>query len=242
MTTRSLSEPLTRPAATTRPTLTVVMCVYNERDTVLTVLRKVQAVPVEKQIVIVDNCSTDGTRELVQQLDGQATVVLHQKNLGKGASIRTAMTHATGDYLIIQDADLEYDPADYPRLLAHAEQTGADAVYGSRVLGGRKTRYLSYYTGVRMLTWLTNLLFRARLTDAATACKMMKTDVARRLPLRCSGFDLDFELTNKLCKHGFRVEEVPVSYRPRSFAEGKKIRATDGFRALWVIVRDRFVD
>lgn len=223
----------------TRPRLSVVMCVYNEKDTVLTVLRKVQAVPVEKEIIIVDNCSTDGTRELLQQLDGQVRVLYQPQNLGKGSSIRRALAEARGEFVLIQDADLEYDPADYPGLLACAERTRADAVYGSRVLGGRNTLYLKYYYGVRLLTWLTNWLYRARLTDVATACKMVRTDVARRLPLRCRGFDLDFELTNKLCREGFRVVEVPVSYRPRSFAEGKKIRSKDGLLALWTILRDR---
>ncbi len=225
-----------------RPTLTVVMCVYNEKETVLDVLRKVQAVPVDKEIIIVDNCSTDGTRELLQQLNGHARVVFHPTNRGKGASIRTAIAHARGEYFIIQDADLEYDPAEYPMLLDHARRTGADAVYGSRVLRGRNTKYLKYYYGVQLLTAVTNVMFGRRLTDVATACKMVKTDVIRRLPLRCSGFDLDFELTNRLCKQGFRVEEVPVSYRPRTFAEGKKIRSKDGLVALWTIFRDRFTD
>lgn len=229
-------------ASSCRPTLSVVMCVYNEKETVLAVLQNVQAVPLDKEIIIVDNCSTDGTRELLQGVDGQAKVIFHPRNLGKGASIRTALAQANGEYLVIQDADLEYDPAEYPVLLEHAQRTGADAVYGSRVLRGRNTRYLKYYYGVRVLTWLTNLLFRRRLTDVATACKLVKTDVARRLSLRSTGFDLDFELTNKLCKHGFRIEEVPVSYRPRSFAEGKKIRGKDGLLALWTILRDRFVD
>ena len=225
-----------------RPLLSVLICVYNERETILNVVRKVQAVPVDKEIIIVDNCSTDGTRELLQQLAGEATIVLHPRNLGKGASIRTGIARASGEYVLIQDADLEYDPADYPRLLAKADATHADAVYGSRTLAGRNTKYLTYYAGVRVLTWLTNALYRARLTDVATACKMVRTDVAKRLPLRCSGFDLDFEITNQLCKRGFRVEEVPVVYHPRSFTEGKKIRARDGLAGLWVIIRNRFVD
>ena len=228
-------------ARTQRATLSVAMCVYNERDTVLTVLKRVQAVPVEKEIIIVDNCSTDGTRELLQQLSpDEATVIFHPTNLGKGASVRTAIGRASGEYFIIQDADLEYDPAEYPLLLARAAQTGADAVYGSRVLGEKKTCYETFYFGVRVLTWLTNLLYGGRLTDVATACKMVKTDVIKGLGLRTSGFDLDFELTNKLCKHGFRVEDVPVSYHPRTFEQGKKIRASDGLRALWIILRNRF--
>lgn len=229
-------------AAPPRTTLSVAICVYNERDTILAVLRKVQQMPIEKEIIIVDNCSTDGTRELLQELDGQARVIFHPRNLGKGASIRSAIARAQGDYVIIQDADLEYDPAEVPALVAHAQRTGADAVYGSRTIRGRVTKYLRYYAGVRLLTWLTNRVYGARLTDVATACKLIRTDVAKRLPLRCSGFDLDFELTNKLCKYGYRVEEVPVSYQPRTFAEGKKIRARDGLLALWTILRNRVAD
>jgi glycosyltransferase involved in cell wall biosynthesis len=229
------------PAAV-RPRLSVIMCVYNERQTVLGVLEQVRQIPIDKEIIIVDNCSTDGTRELLQDLDGHARVIFHPRNLGKGASIRTAISQARGEYFLIQDADAEYDPKDYPMLLERAEATGADAVYGSRVLAGRNTLYPSFYYGVRLLTWLTNLLYGARLTDVATACKMVRTDVIKRLPLRTSGFDLDFELTNQLCKRKHRVEEIGVTYRPRSFAEGKKIRTVDGLRALWIIVKNRFTD
>lgn len=235
-------EPPVKAKTVAHPVLSVVMCVYNEKETVLSVFRKVQAVPIEKEIIIVDNCSTDGTRELIAPLAGEAKVVFHPHNMGKGASIRTGINHAAGEYVLIQDADLEYDPSDYPALLACAQSTSADAVYGSRVLQGCNTKYLSYYMGVRVLTWLTNFLFRSKLTDVATACKMVKTGVIKQLPLKTSGFDLDFELTDKLIKHGFRVEEVPVAYHPRSFAEGKKIRTRDGVRALWTIVKDRFVD
>ncbi|MBI4356141.1 MAG: glycosyltransferase family 2 protein [Candidatus Omnitrophica bacterium] len=231
------------PSPARRPTLTVAMCVYNERPTALDVFRRVQAAPpIDKEIIIVDNCSTDGTRELLQQLDGQATVVLHPKNLGKGASVRTAIARATGEYFIIQDADTEYDPAEYPKLLARARATGADAVYGSRTLTGRTTKYLRFYFGVQLLTWLTNLLYGVHLTDVATGLKMVKTDVIQQLPLRTSGFDFDFELTNLLCKRGCRVEEVSIAYHPRTFAEGKKVRAWDGVRGLWVILKNRFAD
>ncbi len=243
----SQAQPVIEPPATGKkalgqPVLSVIMCVYNEKDTVLSVFRKVQSIPIDKEIIIVDNCSTDGTRELVTALQGEARVIFHPRNLGKGASIRTGINHATGEYFLIQDADLEYDPADYPLLLESARKTGADAVYGSRVLQGRNTKYLSYYMGVRILTWLTNFLYGGRLTDVATACKMIKTDVIKKLPLKTFGFDLDFELTDKLLKRRFRVAEVPVAYHPRSFAEGKKIRTRDGVLALWTIVKDRFVD
>lgn len=218
--------------------LTVVISAYNERDTIMTVIRRVQEVELDKEIIVVDNYSTDGTRELLQQVDSDVRVIFQPKNLGKGTSIRTAIPYSTGDYLIIQDADLEYDPQDYYRALEEAVKKDSDAVYGSRVLGGRNTLYLRNYFGVRFLTVLTNVLFGCHLTDVATAFKMVRTSALRQLTLKSSGFDLDFELTNKLCKGGWHIDEIPISYRPRSFEEGKKIRSKDGLRALYVIVRD----
>ena len=213
----------------------------------MTVLERVQATALgpdwEKEVVIVDNFSTDGTRELLKEIKAEnVKVVLHPRNLGKGASIRTAIKHCTGDYAIIQDADLEYDPVEIPRFLEKAVAEGADAVYGSRTLGGKvKYIYPRNYWGVRFLTLLTNTLFRTRYTDVATASKMVRTSALRSLNLRCSGFDLDFELSNKLGKHGYRIAEIPITYRPRSFAEGKKIRTRDGWLALFRILKDRFV-
>jgi len=218
--------------------LTVVISAYNEKDTIMTVIRRVQEVSLDKEIIVVDNCSTDGTRELLQGLDSDIRVILQPKNLGKGTSIRTAIPFSTGDYLIIQDADLEYNPQDYYKALEEAVRRSSDAVYGSRVLGGMNTLYLRNYFGVRFLTSLTNLLFGSRLTDVATAFKMVRTSVLKQLRLKSSGFDLDFELTNKLCKGGWHIDEIPISYAPRSFEEGKKIRAKDGLRALYVILRD----
>jgi glycosyltransferase involved in cell wall biosynthesis len=222
--------------------LSVIMPVYNEKATVLKALERVREFPIEKEIIIVDNCSTDGTRELLEQInDNDIRIIFQPENFGKGTSIRTAIPLCTGDYTIIQDADLEYDPRDWHKLIELALKEDLDAVYGSRVLGGRKAIYTHYYWGVRLLTWLTNLLFGANLTDVATACKMVRTSVLKKLKLTCSGFDLDFELTNKLCKGKYRMGEVPISYKPRSFEEGKKIRAKDGLRALLVILRDRFI-
>jgi hypothetical protein len=156
--------------------------------------------------------------------------------------IRTAIKNCTGDYAIIQDADLEYDPAEIPRFVEKALSDGADAVYGSRTIGGKvKYIYARNYWGVRFLTSLTNLLFKARYTDVATASKMVRTSVLKSLNLRCSGFDLDFELSNKLAKRRRRVIEIPITYRPRSIAEGKKIRAKDGLSALFQILKDRIL-
>ncbi len=227
--------------------LSIIICAYNERDTILAVLDRVRAISFgagwEKEIIVVDNCSTDGTRELLKGVKGDnLKVIFHPKNLGKGASIRTAIRHCTGDYAIIQDADLEYDPADIPRFLEKACSDHADAVYGSRILN-RKADYIYFrnYVGVRFLTFVTNLLFGGRYTDVATASKMVRTSVLRSLKLQCSGFDLDFELSSKLGKYGCHVVEIPITYRPRSIAEGKKIRARDGVIALFRILRDRFL-
>jgi dolichol-phosphate mannosyltransferase len=227
--------------------LSVIICVYNERDTILTVLDSVQAVDLgpdwEKEIIVVDNFSTDGTRELLQGFDlPGAQVIFHPRNLGKGASVRTAIAHCTGDYAIIQDADLEYDPAEYPLFLERVANEHPAAIFGSRTLGGRMvTKYVANYLGVRFLTGLTNLLYGARLTDVATAAKMVRGDVLKSLNLVESGFDLDFELTDKILRAGHEIVEIPITYRPRTIAEGKKIRPWDGMWALKVIIRDRLI-
>jgi glycosyltransferase involved in cell wall biosynthesis len=227
--------------------LSIIICVYNERGTVLTVLDRVRAVELgpewEKEIVVVDNFSTDGTRELLQGVNlPDVKVVFHPRNLGKGTSVRTAIAHCTGDYAIIQDADLEYDPAEYTLFLERIANDHPPAIYGSRTLSGRAIyKYVANYLGVRFLTWLTNLLYGARLTDVATAAKMVRTDVLKSLNLTGAGFDLDFELTDKLLRAGHEIVEVPITYRPRTVAEGKKIRPWDGLWALKVIIRDRLI-
>jgi dolichol-phosphate mannosyltransferase len=227
--------------------LSVIICVYNERDTVLTVLERVRAAELEpeweKEIIVVDNFSTDGTRELLQGLDLPGVrVILHPRNLGKGTSVRTAIAHCTGDYAIIQDADLEYDPAEYSLFMERVANDHPAAIYGSRTLGGRAVyEYVANYVGVRFLTGLTNLLYGARLTDVATAAKMVRADVLQSLNLTGAGFDLDFELTDKILRAGHEIVEIPITYRPRTIAEGKKIRPWDGLWALNVIIRDRLV-
>lgn len=227
--------------------LSIITCAYNERDTILTVLDRVRAVDLgpgwEREIIVVDNFSTDGTRELLQGLDlPDVHVVFHPRNLGKGTSVRTAIAHCCGDYAIIQDADLEYDPAEYSLFLNQVANDHPAAIYGSRTLGGRAVyEYVANYLGVRFLTELTNFLYGARLTDVATAAKMVRMDVLKSLNLTGTGFDLDFELTDKILRAGHEIVEVPVTYRPRTIAEGKKIRAWDGLWALKVIIRDRLI-
>jgi glycosyltransferase involved in cell wall biosynthesis len=225
--------------------LSIIICVYNERDTILTVLERVQEVnfgpDVRTEIVIVDNCSTDGTRELLKTVTAvNVKVILQPRNMGKGTSVRTGVEHVSGDYTVIQDADLEYPPAELPKLLRYALAHDAVAVFGSRVLGGDiKYIYMHAYLGARVLTSITNLLFGSRLTDVATAIKMVRTDIFKSLNLVCSGFNLDFELVDKLLLAGHRIHEVPIDYSPRSYEEGKKVRVADGIRALAVMLRDR---
>ncbi len=227
------------------PKLSIIICVYNEAVSALPVIDKVRGVQLSegwsKEIIVVDNCSTDGTREQLRSLTHpDVRVIYHERNLGKGASVRTGFGAASGDYGVIQDADFEYDPNELALFTAKAAETGATAVFGSRTLGGRHIyKYAQNYWGVRILTMLTNLAFGGRLSDVAVATKMVKIDVFRALNLQGSAFDLDFELPCALLKRKHHIEEVPVSYKPRTMEEGKKIRWTDGLHALWVILKMR---
>jgi dolichol-phosphate mannosyltransferase len=227
------------------PKLSIITCAYNERNTIMAVLDRIHAVdlgPWDKEMIVVDNCSTDGTRELLQQVKWpEARVIFHPRNMGKGASIRTGFAQATGDYAVIQDADFEYEPEELPLFLKAVEETGAEAVFGSRTLSGRAVyKYLQNYLGVRSLTFVTNLLFGGHLSDVAVGTKLLKRDVFKALDLSGTGFELDFELPALVLKTGRRVVEVPISYHPRTEAEGKKIKPLDGLRALWIILQVRF--
>ena len=218
------------------------MPVYNERNTVLQVLDRVLAVPIRKEVIVVDNCSTDGTREILRSVQApDVQVVYHPRNLGRGSSVRTALAHCTGDYAITQGADLEYEPEEWPYVIDKALSQDLDAVFGSRTLGGQAAYvYLQNYLGVLFLNVLINLLYGSHYTDSATECKMIRTPVFQSLNLKCSGFDLDFEICTKLALCDHTYGEVPISYHPRSIAEGKKLRAIPvGLAALRVILRDR---
>ncbi len=228
------------------PKLSIILCMYNEKASALAVIDKVRSISLSegwsKEIIVVDNFSIDGTRELLRQLPYNDVRVIYQpRNLGKGASIRTGFRQAIGEYGVIQDADFEYDPAELSVLTAKATETGAEAVFGSRTAGGRHIyKYKQNYWGVKVLTTITNILFGGHLTDVAVATKMVKRDVFQSLDLKGSSFDLDFELPCKLLKRRYSIAEVPISYKPRTIAEGKKIRWTDGLHALAVILRERF--
>ena len=217
----------------------VIVPVYNEVAHLEELLQAVQNSPVPKEIIIVDDGSTDGTREKLQSLAPQndLTIVFHEKNCGKGASIRTALEYAHGEYVIIQDSDLEYDPGDYPSLLRPLQTGQANVVYGVRP--DRPERGLRFFLGAKVLTHLTNILYGAGIHDEATCYKVFRRSVLQKVKLQCQRFEFCPEVTAKLCRLGERIEEVPISYHPRSAVEGKKIRHSDGWLAIWTLIRYR---
>jgi glycosyltransferase involved in cell wall biosynthesis len=224
--------------------LSVLMPVYNEARTIDEVLRQVALIPVEKEILVVDDGSTDGTREILRAREGRdgVRVILHDRNRGKGKALATALAEARGEILIIQDADLEYDPADYPALLRPIEMGRADVVYGSRFRGSAENRVQNFWhtAGNRALTLISNVVTDLNLTDMATCYKAFHRRVVPVLDLQESGFGVDAEITVKVARGGFRIFEVPVSYFARSRAEGKKIRLRDGVSALAALLKYRF--
>ncbi|OGS01453.1 MAG: glycosyl transferase [Elusimicrobia bacterium RIFCSPLOWO2_12_FULL_59_9] len=226
--------------------LSILIPVYNERDTLGEILRRVRAVPlpVEREIVVVDDGSDDGSRELLEQLRGPDLRILsHAANCGKGRAIRTGLTAVTGDFVIIQDADLEYDPQDYMLLLQPLLDRRADVVYGSRFLGGpHRVLLFWHYVGNKAFTLLTNILYNINLNDMGTCYKVFRADVLKDMVLRSDRFGFEAEVTAKICKRHHRIYEVPVSYSGRTYEEGKKITWKDGFSYLWCLLRYRFAD
>jgi glycosyltransferase involved in cell wall biosynthesis len=227
-----------------RATLTVIVPAYNEEETILRVIERVREVPFSLQIIVVDDCSSDRTAELVQGLP-DVELLRHERNQGKGAALRTAFAHATGRVVVVQDADLEYDPTDIPDLVRPILEGRADVVYGSRLIGGRPQRVHLFWhkVGNKTLSLVTNVLYNTTLSDMETGYKAFTLEVLRAIePLRESDFRIEPELTAKICRGGFRVYEVPISYYGRSYAEGKKITWRDGFPALFALVKYRFRD
>jgi glycosyltransferase involved in cell wall biosynthesis len=223
--------------------LSVVIPVYNEKDTVLSIIDRVQQVDLDKEIIVVDDGSTDGTRQLLQQLNlPDVRVLLHDRNRGKGAAVRTAVAQATGDYVIIQDADLEYDPSEYPRLLQPILEGSADVVYGSRFQGTFERMSFIHRIGNQALTVLTNWLYGSALTDMETCYKVAPTTLLQSLKLRSRGFEFEPEVTAKLLKHGCKIVEVPITYVAREVSEGKKINWRHGIPALLTLLRYRIFD
>jgi glycosyltransferase involved in cell wall biosynthesis len=223
--------------------LSVLIPIYNECDTVLEIIQRVQAVPFEKEIIAVDDGSTDGTRDLLPRVAGDDVVVLyHQRNGGKGAAVRTALEYATGDIIVIQDADLEYDPRDYAQLIQPILEGRAKVVYGSRFLGPRMAMFFWHMLANKMLTLMTNILYDAILSDMETGYKAFRADVIKSIPLRSRRFEFEPEVTAKVLKRGNRIFEVPISYFGREYREGKKIGLKDAFTAVWTLLKYRFVD
>lgn len=221
--------------------LSIIVPVVNEVHTISPILERVLAVPLEKEVIVVDDGSTDGTWQALQHYAASCTLLRHAQNQGKGAAIATALGHVTGDIVITQDADLEYDPEDYPKLIDPIARGTTDVVYGSRLLNGRSPMAgLVCYLGGRFLTWLANALYGLHITDEPTGYKAFRTKVIRGLPLAGKGFEFCPEVTALLGLRHIPIVEVPIGYHPRSVAEGKKIRWRDGFMAIWTLIRYRF--
>ena len=235
-----------RPQAVTSSNMeiSIIIPVYNECATIREVVRRVLEQPFAKEVIIVDDCSTDGTRELLQQTEWPPNVhiLYHEKNMGKGAAIRTAICAVTKDITIIQDADLEYNPSDFAILLRPIMDGVADVVYGSRFLGIHRSFMFHHYIGNKFLTLVTNVLYNNILTDMETGYKAFRTPILKSIVIRSNRFDFEPEITAKVSKRGYRIYEVPIYYAGRDYAEGKKITWRDAFAALWALLRFRFTD
>ena len=224
--------------------LSVIVPVFNERNTVVEIMRRMRAValPIEREIILVDDGSSDGTRQVLEQLgDSTVRIVKHAANRGKGAAIRTGLEQVTGDLVLIQDADLEYDPEDWPKLLAPIFRGKATVVYGSRFTGERRNMLFLHWMGNRMLSLVTNVLYNTTLSDMETCYKLFDRRVFDGITIRSDRFDFEPEITAKVLRKGIRIYEVPISYTGREFEEGKKITWRDGFAALYALVKFRFV-
>ena len=231
------------PLLPQNPLLSVVMPVYNERTTVETIIRRVLAVPLRIQLIVVDDGSQDGSAEILETLQKELSFALvRQANAGKGAALRRGFAEATGDLVVIQDADLEYSPEEFPELIDLICKGHADVVYGSRFIGRHRVFLFTHYLGNRIVTLATNILYNTMLTDMETCYKVMRLEVLRSFTVESNGFGIEPELTAKIFKRGYRVYEVPITYAGRGYDEGKKITWTAGFEALWVLLKYRFVD
>jgi glycosyltransferase involved in cell wall biosynthesis len=225
--------------------LSVIIPVYNEIESIRTILKRVQEQNLAHEIIVVDDGSKDGTRDVLKELDGKdgVRVILHERNQGKGAAVRTGMAAAQGDVLLIQDADLEYDPRDYPTLLRPIREGVADVVYGSRFLGGsRRVTMFWHMVANQMLTFMTNILYDTILTDMETGYKVFRREILNGMNLRANSFDFEPEFTAKILKRNFRIFETPITFNPRDYSQGKKIKLRDAFEAVWTLLKYRFVE
>ena len=225
--------------------LSVIIPVYNEVQNIREILKRVQSTGLAWEILIVDDGSSDGTRDILKELDGtdQIRVVLHEKNQGKGAAVRTGFGEAKGDVFLIQDADLEYDPRDYPAILKPIEEGIADVVYGSRFLGGpRRSTMFWHMIANKLLTFATNILYNNILTDMETGYKVFRREVLDGITIHSNSFNFEPEFTAKILKKKVRIFEVPIAFNPRDYSDGKKIKLHDAFEAIWALLKYRFVD
>ena len=227
--------------------LSIIIPVYNEKKTILEILKKIDSVkiPLEKEIIIIDDFSTDGTRDILKDIKKKnIKIFYHERNIGKGYAIRTGLQHITGEIVIIQDADLEYDPNDYQKLIDQIIKNKAKVVYGSRNLGkGKHERsHFSFYIGGVFLSKLANLLYGIKITDEATCYKVFRADIIKNINLKCKKFEFCPEVTAKIAKNGIKIMEIPISYHPRKKNEGKKINWKDGIEAIAILIKYRFVD
>lgn len=234
-----------RPGILFRMKLSVVIPIFNEKYTIAEILRKVQSTRLASEIILVDDGSTDGTREILQSLDPSPDLIVlyHEKNRGKGAALRSGFQKASGDVILVQDADLEYNPAEYPALLEPIECGQADVVYGSRFLGSkRRVAMFWHMVANQLLTLATNVLYNSILSDMETGYKVFRGDLLRSVRLRSNRFDFEPEITAKVLKRKARLFEVPISFNPREYDQGKKINLRDAFTAIWALVKYRFMD
>lgn len=225
--------------------LSVIIPVYNEVESIQTIVKRVQATKKAHEIILVDDGSKDGTRDILKTFEGKKglRIILHEKNQGKGAAVRTGMSAAQGDILLIQDADLEYDPRDYPELLRPLEEGLADVVYGSRFLGrAHRVTMFWHLMANKLLTLMTNILYDTILTDMETGYKVFRKEVVAGMVIRANSFNFEPEFTAKILKRKYRIFEVPITFNPRDYSQGKKIKLHDAFEAVWALVKYRFVD
>lgn len=224
--------------------VSIIIPIYNEKETLSKILQEVEkasTLGLTKELILIDDGSSDGTREILKSLEKKYRVFYQSENQGKGAALRIGFQKATGDIILIQDADLEYHPKEYPQLLRPILENKVDIVYGSRNLKYNPRSQKSYYWGGKLISWLTNFFYGSHLTDVYTCYKVFKTEILKEMELDSNGFEFEAEVTIKALKKNYKILEVPIDYFPRSFREGKKIKPKDGFIALWKIIKYKFV-